>query len=153
MLEVGKKIPKFSLRNQDDKVYTDKDLLGKRKVIYFYPKDNTPGCTKEACEFTDSIQNFDNLGVAVYGVSPDSVAKHKGFETKYNLKMTLLADVEKEFSKACGVFREKSMYGKLFMGLVRTTLIVDENNKVLHVFNNVKVTGHVAKVLETLKSL
>lgn len=151
MLEVGKKAPDFSLLNQDEKKISLKDYLGQKVVLYFYPKDDTSGCTKEACGFSDDLPKFNKIDAVILGVSPDSVKSHKKFSEKYKLKFDLLADEEKLVLEKYGVWKEKSMYGRKYMGVERTTFIIDEKGKIKKVFNKVKVEGHNKEVLEALK--
>ena len=126
MLEVGTKAPDFSLPDQNGKIHTLAEYAGKKVVLYFYPKDNTPGCTKQACGFSERYPQFMEKGAVVLGVSKDSVASHKKFEEKYNLGFTLLADPELNAIKAYDVWQEKKNYGKVSMGVVRTTYLIDE---------------------------
>lgn len=151
MLEVGKKAPDFSLLNQDEKKISLKDYLGQKVVLYFYPKDDTSGCTKEACSFSDDLPKFNKIDAVILGVSPDSVKSHKKFSEKYKLKFDLLADEEKLVLEKYGVWKEKSMYGRKYMGVERTTFIIDEKGKIKKIFNKVKVDGHNKEVLEALK--
>ena len=151
MLDVGKKAPDFSLLNQDEKKISLKDFIGQKVVLYFYPKDDTSGCTKEACSFSDDLSKFSKINAVVLGVSPDSVKSHKKFSEKYKLKFDLLADEEKKVVEKYGVWKEKSMYGRKYMGVERTTFIIDENGKIKKIFNKVKVDGHNKEVLEALK--
>lgn len=152
MLEVGKKAPDFSLLNQDEKKISLKDYLGQKVVLYFYPKDDTSGCTKEACGFSDDLPKFNKIDAVILGVSPDSVKSHKKFSEKYKLKFDLLADEEKLVLEKYGVWKEKSMYGRKYMGVERTTFIIDEKGKIKKIFNKVKVEGHNKEVLESLKA-
>ena len=126
------------------------DFLGKTVVLYFYPKDDTPGCTKEACGFRDDYTAFTKKGVVILGVSPDDSAKHKKFVDKYELPFTLLADPEKTICQAYEVWKEKSMYGRTSMGVVRSTFVIAPDGTIAKVFSNVKVDGHIAKVLESV---
>lgn len=151
MLEVGKKAPDFSLLNQDEKKISLKDYLGQKVVLYFYPKDDTSGCTKEACSFSDDLPKFNKIDAVILGVSPDSVKSHKKFSEKYKLKFDLLADEEKLVLEKYGVWKEKSMYGRQYMGVERTTFIIDEKGKIKKVFNKVKVDAHNKEVLKALK--
>lgn len=151
MLDVGKKAPDFSLLNQDEKKISLKDFIGQKVVLYFYPKDDTSGCTKEACSFSDDLPKFSKIDAVILGVSPDSVKSHKMFSEKYKLKFDLLADDEKKVVEKYGVWKEKSMYGRKYMGVERTTFIIDENGKIKKIFNKVKVDGHNREVLEALK--
>lgn len=151
MLEVGKKAPDFSLLNQDEKKISLKDYVGQKVVLYFYPKDDTSGCTKEACSFSDDLPKFSKIDAVILGVSPDSVKSHKKFSEKYKLKFDLLADDEKNVVEKYGVWKEKSMYGRKYLGVERTTFIIDEKGKIKKIFNKVKVDGHNKEVLEALK--
>ncbi|HPI38405.1 MAG TPA: thioredoxin-dependent thiol peroxidase [Ignavibacteriaceae bacterium] len=151
MIEVGKKAPAFNLKDQSGKNIKLSDLKGKKVVLYFYPKDNTSGCTKEACYFRDEISMFNKLDAVVLGVSADSVESHKKFADKYELPFSLLSDPEKEMLETYGVWKEKSMYGRKYMGIERTTVIIDENGKVKKVFPKVKVEGHIEEVAAALK--
>ncbi|MCX7797343.1 MAG: thioredoxin-dependent thiol peroxidase [Melioribacter sp.] len=153
MAEEGKKAPNFTLKDQDGKKVSLKDFLGQKIVLYFYPKDMTSGCTKEACDFRDNFPNFEKINVVVIGVSPDSVDSHKKFKEKYNLPFILLSDEKKEVIQKYGVWKEKSLYGKKYMGVERTTFIIDENGKILKKFPKVKVDGHVEEVLEVLEAI
>ena len=152
MLDVGKKAPDFSLLNQDEKKISLKDFIGQKVVLYFYPKDDTSGCTKEACSFSDDLPKFSKIDAVVLGVSPDSVKSHKKFSEKYKLKFDLLADDEKKVVEKYDVWKEKSMYGRKYMGVERTTFIIDEIGKIKKIFNKVKVDGHNREVLEALKN-
>lgn len=151
MLEVGNKAPDFSLLNQDEKKVSLKDFIGQKVVLYFYPKDDTSGCTKEACSFSDDLPKFNKIDAVILGVSPDSVNSHKKFSEKYKLKFDLLADEEKKVIEKYGVWKEKSMYGRKYMGVERTTFIIDEKGKIKKIFNKVKVDGHNKEVLDALK--
>ncbi len=153
MIEIGKKAPAFKLKDQHEKLIELKDFLGKKVVLYFYPKDNTSGCTQEACDFRDSIKAFESLGVTVLGVSPDSTASHKKFADKFELKFSLLADEAKEVLEKYGVWKEKSMYGRKYMGVERTTVVIDETGKILNIYAKVKVSGHIDELKAFLKSL
>lgn len=151
-IKVGDSFPAFCLLNEEESPVTLESLRGSRNVIYFYPKDDTSGCTTEACEFTHCLPQFESKnGVNVYGVSPDSVASHKKFKAKYDLKFALLADIDHQLADRVGVWVEKSMYGKKYMGIERTTFLIDENGKVIHVWEKVKAPGHAAEVLNAIK--
>ena len=126
MLEVGTKAPDFELPDQNGEMHSLKDYRGKKVILYFYPRDNTPGCTKQACGFSDRILQIQEKGAVVLGVSKDSVASHKKFEEKYGLKFTLLSDTERNVIEAYDVWKEKKNYGKVTMGVVRTTYLIDE---------------------------
>lgn len=151
MLEEGKKAPAFDLLNQDGNKISLKDFSGKKIVLYFYPKDDTSGCTKEACSFRDSFPKFKKSDAVILGVSPDSVKSHKKFAEKYNLNFDLLADEDKKVVQLYDVWKEKSMYGRKYMGVERTTFIIDEKGKIKKIFPKVKVDGHEKEVLEALK--
>ena len=151
MPEVGKKAPDFTLLDQDGKKVSFKDFIGKKVVLYFYPKDNTSGCTKEACNFRDEFPKFKKSDAVIIGISPDSVNSHKKFAEKYNLPFTLLSDEDKKVLVKYEVWKEKSMYGRKYMGVERTTYVIDENGKIKKIFNKVKVDGHNKEVMEALK--
>ena len=151
MLETGKKAPDFTLPDQDDKKISLKDFIGKKVVLYFYPKDNTSGCTKEACNFRDDFPKFKKSDAVIIGISPDSSASHKKFIEKYNLPFTLLSNEDKKVLEKYEVWKEKSMYGRKYMGVERTTYIIDEKGKIKKIFNKVKVDGHNQEVMEELK--
>lgn len=151
MIEEGKLAPSFSLADQDGKVHALKDYLGKKVVLYFYPKDNTPGCTKEACSFRDEFAEFKKSNAVILGISADAVKSHKNFSEKFSLPFPLLSDESKKMIEAYGVWKEKSMYGKKYMGIERTTVIIDEKGKIKKIFPKVKVEGHTEEVLEALK--
>ena len=150
MLEVGSKAPSFTLLSDEGKKVSLKDFAGKKVVLYFYPRDMTPGCTKEACSFSENISKLQKAGAVVLGVSADSVDSHRKFREKYELAFPLLSDPEKEVIQKYGVWQEKNMYGKKSMGIVRSTFIIDENGKIAHVFPRVKVDGHTEAVLKKL---
>lgn len=144
---------KFCLKNQDDKeVYLD-DFEGKWVVVYFYPRDDTPGCTIEAIDFTKELEKFKKLGVEVIGISPDSQKSHCKFIEKHNLKLQLLCDPEKEIAKKFEVYGEKTMFGKKILGIVRSTFLINPEGEIAHSWKNVKVNGHVDEVLSKLEEL
>ncbi len=153
MLEVGDKAPDFCLPNQDENEVCLRDLKGKWVVLYFYPKDNTPGCTTEACDFTANLPAFEDLDAVILGVSPDSPKKHRNFIEKKALGITLLSDEDKKVLEEYGVWQLKKMCGREYMGVVRTTYIIDPDGKIAEVWKNVKVKGHVDKVRERLAEL
>lgn len=153
MPDIGSKAPQFTLESQDGSKVNLKDFLGKKVVLYFYPKDDTPGCTREACSFTDNFAEFKKQGAVVLGVSADSVDSHKKFEKKHNLSITLLSDPKKEVINKYGVWKEKNMYGRKSMGIERTTFLIDANGKIAKIFPKVKVDGHTDKVLEELNKI
>lgn len=150
MLEIGTKAPAFSLPDQDGKIHRLEDYKGKKVVLYFYPKDNTPGCSKQACSFGDLYPQFLEKGAVVIGVSKDSVASHKKFEEKYGLPFTLLSDTELESIKKYDVWQEKNNYGKVSMGVVRTTYLIDEDGMIIKAFGKVKAAENPAQMLEEL---
>jgi peroxiredoxin Q/BCP len=152
MLGEGKKAPSFKLEDQHGELVSLDSLKGKNVVLYFYPKDDTSGCTKEACNFRDEFPKFSNLDAVILGVSPDSVESHKKFAAKYKLPFSLLSDENKEVLEKYGVWQEKSMYGKKYMGVVRTTFIVDKKGIIKKIFPKVKVDDHNKEVMEALKA-
>ena len=153
ILEVGEKAPNFELPNQDEKIKDIENYNGKWLVTYFYPRDDTPGCTVEAQEFTEELDNFTNENAVIVGVSPDNAAKHCKFINKHELGVELLADTEKQMLEDYGVWQEKKMYGKTYMGVVRTTYLIDPNGLVAEVWTKVKASGHAKSVLNRLIEL
>lgn len=151
-LEVGIKAPDFSLPDQDGKSVTLKSFKGKQVVLYFYPKDDTSGCTKEACDFRDSLAPLKKAGAVVVGVSKDGQAAHQKFIAKYGLPFALLSDEDAAVCTAYGVYKEKSMYGRKYMGIERTTFVIDTTGRIKALFRKVKVPGHVDDVLAAVKS-
>ena len=147
MLEVGTKAPAFSLPDQNGTVHTLEDYMGKKIVLYFYPKDNTSGCSKQACGFAELYPQFTEKGAVVIGISKDSVASHKKFEEKFGLPFTLLSDTELAAIKAYDVWQEKNMYGKITMGVVRTTYLIDEDGVIVKAFGKVKAAENPKKML------
>ena len=152
-LKVGNKAPSFKLKNQDGKTISLSGFKGKPVVLYFYPKDDTSGCTKEACNFRDEFPKFGKMKAEIIGVSADSVESHKKFAQKYKLPFNLLSDEKKEVLEKYGVWQEKSMYGKKYMGIVRSTFIIDGTGKISKIFPKVKVDNHNQEVMEALKEL
>jgi len=152
-IEVGKKAPAFTLTADDGKNVKLADLKGSPVVLYFYPKDNTPGCTKEACAFRDRQAEMEQLGAKVLGVSPDSVESHVKFRDKFELNFPLLADPDHAVAEKYGAWREKNMYGKKTMGIQRSTYLIDAEGKVAKVWPRVQVDGHDDAVIEALKTL
>ena len=150
MLKVGDRAPDFTLLSTEGREISLKDFRGKKVVLYFYPKDDTSGCTKEACSFTENLARVRHKGAEILGVSADSVLSHQKFTEKYDIAFSLLSDESKKMIKAYGVWKEKSMYGKKYMGIERTTFIIDEKGKIVHIFSKVKVEGHTEEVLEKL---
>ena len=153
ILEVGKKAPNFELPNQHEESKTLEDYKGKWLVAYFYPRDDTPGCTVEAQEFTEELENFTSEDAVIVGVSPDNAAKHCKFIDKHGLGVELLADTEKKMLDDYGVWQEKSMYGKTYLGVVRTTYLIDPNGLVAEAWTKVKARGHAKAVLERLREI
>jgi len=149
-LEVGDKAPEFEALNQDGVKVALKDFIGKNVVLYFYPKDNTPGCTTEACEFSANYDQFIKNDTVIIGVSPDSVKSHAGFIAKQNLKHILLSDEDKEISKLYGVWQVKKNYGKEYLGIVRSTFVIGKDGKIVKIYKSVKAKDHAAKVLADL---
>ena len=149
-LEVGDKAPEFEALNQDGVKVALKDFIGKNVVLYFYPKDNTPGCTTEACEFSANYDQFIKNDTIIIGVSPDSVKSHAGFIAKQNLKHILLSDEDKEISKLYGVWQVKKNYGKEYLGIVRSTFVIGKDGKIAKIYKSVKAKDHAAKVLADL---
>lgn len=151
-LEVATKAPAFTLENQDGVKVSSKDLAGERYALYFYPADDTPGCTKEACQFNDELKAFSKLGVKVFGVSPDGAEKHTDFRAKYGLKFNLLSDPTKRTMEKFGAYGEKMMYGKKVVGVIRSTFIVGPTGKIEAAWYGVRADGHAAKVLAALSA-
>lgn len=147
MLEVGTKAPDFSLPDQNGNIHTLEEYKGKKLILYFYPKDNTPGCTKQACGYSERLPQFTEKGVEVIGISKDTVASHKRFEEKQGLKFTILADPELVAIKAYDVWHEKKNYGKVSMGVVRTTYLIDENGIIIKANDKVKAADDPEKML------
>lgn len=152
-LAVGKKAPAFAAKNQDDEVVRLADLKGQWVVLYFYPKDDTPGCTTEACEFTASIKDFEKLDAVVLGVSPDSTERHRKFIAKYKLKVSLLSDPEHELLEPYGAWGDKKLYGRSFVGVIRSTVIINPEGKIARHWPKVKAAGHAEEVRATLREL
>ena len=152
-IEIGKKAPAFTLTADDGKKVKLSDLKGSPVVLYFYPKDDTPGCTKEACAFRDRQADLEPLGAKVLGVSPDTVESHVKFRDKFNLNFPLLADPDHAVAEKYGVWREKNMYGKKSMGIQRSTYLIDASGKVAKVWQRVQVDGHDEQVLQALREL
>lgn len=152
-LEIGAKAPEFSAKSNGDNDLTLSDYRGKYLVLYFYPKDNTSGCTKEACSFRDNMEFLTSLGVDVLGVSPDSVSSHDNFVEKFNLNFRLVSDKDKEICALYGVLGEKSMFGKKYIGIIRSTYLIDKEGIIRYIWKNVKVDGHIDKVVAKIKEL
>ena len=150
-IEEGKAAPAFTLSDANGKKVSLKDFAGQNVVLYFYPKDDTPGCTTEACNFRDGIAALKKQGAVVLGVSADSVESHKKFKKKFDLNFPLLADTDKKIIEDYDVWKEKSMYGKKYMGIERTTYVIDKEGKISHIFPKVKVAEHYDEVLAALE--
>ena len=150
MLEIGTKAPDFTLPDQNGNMHSLSEYRGKKVILYFYPKDNTPGCTKQACGFAERYPQFTEKGAVVLGVSKDSVASHKKFEEKYGLPFTLLADPGLAAIQAYDVWQEKKNYGKTYMGVVRSTYLIDENGKIVKAFDKVKAADNPEQMLGEL---
>ncbi len=153
MLDTGIKAPEFAMPDNDGKIHKLEDYKGKKVVLYFYPKDLTPGCTTEACDFRDAAPNFGGVDAVVLGVSKDPVAKHQKFLDKHELNFPLLSDEEGTVCEDYHVWKEKNMYGRKYMGIERTTFIIDEEGVIRKIYPKVKVKGHVEQVLADLKEL
>lgn len=153
MLKIGDQAPSFTLPNQDNQTISLNDFDGKWVVVYFYPKDDTPGCTVEACGFRDNMDELTKAGIIVLGISKDSVASHKKFQEKYHLNFTLLADPSTETIQAYDAWQEKSMYGKKYMGIQRMTYLIAPDGTIAHIFPKVTPKGHEREVLQTIHSL
>jgi len=150
VVEEGAPAPDFELRSDEGETVKLSALRGKPVVLYFYPRDDTPGCTTEACEFRDAYDRFREQGVEILGVSPDTEASHRKFRSKYELPFTLLADPEHEVAEAYGVWKEKRNYGKTYHGVERSTFVIDAEGKVARAMRGIRPAGHAAQVLETL---
>src|SRR4030095_1172877 len=152
-MNVGQKAPDFTVKDDSGKTVKLSDFKGKKVVLYFYPKDDTPGCTKGACNVRDGLDAIRKKGAVVLGVSADSVESHKKFKDKFDLNFPLLADTDRKIIEDYDVWKEKSMYGKKYMGVERTTFIIGEDGKIAHIFPKVKVSEHYDEVLEALEDL
>ena len=150
MLAIGTKAPDFSLPDQDGKIHSLSEFKGQKVILYFYPKDNTSGCTKQACNFGELMPQFREKGAVILGVSKDSVASHKKFQEKYGLPFTLLSDTEKTVIESYDVWKEKKNYGKVSMGVVRTTYLIDENGMIIKAFDNVKAAENPGQMLKEI---
>jgi peroxiredoxin Q/BCP len=150
MLKTGDRAPDFTLPSSNGNKVSLSDFKGKKVVLYFYPKDDTPGCTKEACSFRDDMDAFKRKKAVVLGVSADDLKSHQNFAQKYSLPFPLLSDVEKKVVSSYGVWKRKSLYGREFMGIERTTFLIDEKGYIQHIFPKVRVDGHTGELLEKL---
>jgi peroxiredoxin Q/BCP len=153
MIGEGDQLPKFSLEADDGTTVTRDSLAGKNVVLFFYPKDNTTGCTQEACDFRDAFPRFGKIDAVVIGVSPDSLESHRKFKKKFQLPYLLLADEKHELADNFGIWKEKSMYGRKYMGFERTTVIVDRKGRVARIFPKVKIPEHIQEVEKTVRGL
>ncbi|HET8990749.1 MAG TPA: thioredoxin-dependent thiol peroxidase [Acidimicrobiales bacterium] len=150
-LEPGTRAPAFSLPNQDDETVSLADFAGERLVVYFYPADDTPGCTTEACQFNDQLAGFSSLSVRVLGVSPDDPASHRAFRAKYGLSFDLLSDRDRAVMERYGAYGEKTLYGKKVLGVIRSTVVIGPDGRVEHAFYGVRANGHAERVLASLR--
>lgn len=150
VLKIGDSAPSFRASTAGHQNISLEDFRGRKVVLYFYPRDNTPGCTKEACDFRDASARFQNMGITVLGVSPDSAESHQKFQRKYSLPFLLISDEDHCIANAYGVWQEKSLYGKKFMGIVRSTFVIDKKGEIAAIYKKVKVTGHVESLLESV---
>lgn len=153
MLEAGSMVPKFSLPDQNGKTHNITDYKGKWVILYFYPKDLTPGCTTEACNFQEALPDFNSIDAVIFGISKDSADRHKKFADKYNLQFSLLSDEKSDVCEQFGVWQKKSMYGKEYMGIVRSTFLINSEGKIAKVYPKVNVKEHHAEILNDLKEL
>lgn len=153
MISEGDRSPEFSLQADDNSVVTSDSLKGKKAILFFYPKDDTSGCTKEACAFRDAVPEFGKIDAIVLGVSPDDIDSHRKFKKKYELPYKLLVDENHRLADAFGVWKEKSLYGRKYMGIERTTVILDKNGRVARIFPKVKVPGHVQEVERAVREM
>ncbi len=151
MVHIDEKAPNFCLKNQNNKHICLQDLAGKWVVLYFYPKDNTPGCTLEAKNFTQSSKEFSKLNATIVGISPDSVDSHKGFEEKHDIGITLLSDPDHQALNDYDVWKPKKLYGREFLGVQRSTFLIDPDGRIVQQWRKVKVQGHTKEVIETIK--
>lgn len=153
MINEGDRSPEFSLQADDNRVVTRDSLKGKKAILFFYPKDDTSGCTKEACAFRDAFPEFGKIDATVLGVSPDGIDSHRNFKKKYDLPYKLLVDENHRLADAFGVWKEKSLYGRKYMGIERTTVILDRNGMVARIFPKVKIPGHVQEVERAVREM
>ena len=149
-LSKGDTAPEFELESDEGQTVALSDFAGEKLVLYFYPRDMTPGCTTEACDFRDNLETFQEEGWQVVGVSPDEVDDHQEFRQKYDLNFPLLADSDNEVAKAYGVWREKQTFGNTYEGIVRSTFLIDEDGEIIEIFDNVRATGHVERLLRDM---
>jgi len=149
-LKIGDQAPDFTLLSDQHQQTSLKNFRGKKVILYFYPKDNTPGCTREACDFRDNLQNFSKKNTEIIGISKDSIEKHQKFKQKYTLPFTLLADENGDICEAYGVINKKSLFGRSFLGIQRSTFLIDEKGIIRAIWRKVKVNGHSQQVLDEL---
>lgn len=152
-LTVGDRFPDITLHDQSGRVFGMSSLQGHVKIVYFYPKDDTSGCTREACSFQEHLRAFKRLGTRVVGISPDNAVRHAKFAEKHGLEFTLLADVEREYAKACGALVPKTLYGRTSIGIERSTFLIDAKGVIRRVWRKVRVDGHVEEVLQAVREL
>lgn len=152
MLKIGDTLPNFTVPNQHGVVISSEQLKGSWTILYFYPKDNTPGCTQESCDFRDAMDQLKKIGCSVFGISKDSIKSHTNFISKYSLPFDLLSDSDGKICELFGVWVEKSMYGKKYFGIERSTFLIDPNGKIAYVWRKVSVKDHVAGVINALKA-
>jgi len=150
IISIGSTAPNFTLKDQNGTIVRLSDFLGKKVILYFYVRDDTPGCTRQACEFRDDIDSLRKRNIIVLGVSPNSVDSHKRFVEKYNLTFSLLADEDAKLAKKYGVWAKKNMYGRTFYGIIRSTFVIDEEGRIMKEYRRVKVDGHLGRVLKEL---
>ncbi|MDP1675386.1 MAG: thioredoxin-dependent thiol peroxidase [Bacteroidota bacterium] len=150
VLKIGNKAPNFLLQSNDGKTHALKDFFGKKIVLFFYPKDDTPTCTKQVCSFRDNLSGIEEKGAVVIGISPDGIKSHNKFVLKYKLNFQILSDETKKVIKKYGVWNKKILFGRKYMGVVRTTYIINEEGRISHIFPKVLVNGHINKVLKVL---
>lgn len=151
-LAIGDKAPSFTLQSDQNQTVSLKDYLGQKVILYFYPKDNTPGCTREACDFRDHMPHFSEKNAVILGISKDTPQKHQKFKQKYTLPFTLLSDENGDVCVAYGVINEKSMFGRSFLGIQRSTFLIDEKGNISAIWRKVKVTGHTKQVFDEIYS-
>ena len=149
-ISIGIKAPQFSLPDGDGKYYSLKQFLGKKVILYFYPQDDTETCTAQACSFRDRLSEFEQHGAQLLGISPDDVKSHKKFSLKYGLNFPILSDEDKNVMNAYGVWKKKLMFGKKYMGVIRTTFIINEKGSISHIFPKVRIKNHADKILEVI---
>ena len=153
MIELNKKAPTFSLPDQEGKVHSLSDYLGKKVLLYFYPKDDTPGCTVEACNFRDGYKEFQKMGLVILGVSKDTVKSHKKFADKFELPFPLLADEDHEVAESYGIWKKKKLYGREYMGMERSSFLIDEKGNIAKIYETVKPPVHAEEVKADVKSV